>query len=78
MKSIGRNITFYASPEALAVIENLRTGEKSGFISEAILAYSRIGEIERRVDNVMKASLAAYIETTGQSLEELAAALAEE
>jgi hypothetical protein len=72
MKKTGKNITFYASAEALEKIENLRTGEKSNFISEAILAYGRIGEIERRVDTVMKASLVAYVQTTGRTLEDLA------
>lgn len=74
----GKNITFYATPKTLKALEeaNLKPGQKSAFIASAIESYSRLAEIEKRIELLYTASAQTYLKVTGKSIEELQGALA--
>lgn len=75
----GKNVTFYATPETLKILEQagLKSGQKSAFISNAIESYSRLAEIEKKLELAYTASVHSYLKATGRTIEELQGDLAQ-
>jgi len=75
-----KNVTFYASSEALDVLakNELRKGDKSQFINEAIERYSRLADFEKDLELALNAAVNAYINTSGLTLHELMGELAKQ
>lgn len=80
MSQIGKNITFYASPEVLKALDraDLQKGDKSGYIGRAILAYSKLHKIEEELELALTTAVTVYTNVSGLSIQELAGELAKQ